>query len=233
MVKHLVLLPGLDGTGRLFADFVAALPGTLTSTVVTYPTNELLSLAELAPFVKSAASRSEPFVLVAESFSTPLALEYAASGPSNLTAVIICNGFVFKPLARWAQLAKAVARPWIFKLRAPRRILEYFLVGPNAPGALIQALRHVIRSVSPDVLSFRVRETLNCDARSALARTSVPVMCVQAADDKLLDEACLTEMQRIKPTILVERVVGPHLLLQREPQKVADIVSKFVQEVSS
>ncbi len=232
MVKHLVLLPGLDGTGQLFADFLAALPTTFTSTVVTYPTNEILSLAELAPFVKSAASRSEPFVLVAESFSTPLALEYAASGPSNLTAIIICSGFVFKPAAHWTQLAKAVARPWIFRLRAPSFILEYFLVGRNAPGALILALRQEIRRVSPDVLSFRVRETLNCDARGALARTSVPVMYVQALDDRLLDEACVTEMRRIKPTMLVERVVGPHLLLQREPKMVADIVSKFVQQMN-
>src|SRR5215469_6197507 len=30
--KHLVLLPGLDGTGELFVDFVAALPESCTAT---------------------------------------------------------------------------------------------------------------------------------------------------------------------------------------------------------
>ncbi|MBX9790721.1 MAG: hypothetical protein K2Y37_17530 [Pirellulales bacterium] len=33
----LVLLPGLDGTGSLFADFVSALDGQIETVVVAYP----------------------------------------------------------------------------------------------------------------------------------------------------------------------------------------------------
>jgi len=33
--KHLVLLPGLDGTGELFVDFIAAFPESWTATTVT------------------------------------------------------------------------------------------------------------------------------------------------------------------------------------------------------
>jgi len=231
MTKHLVLLPGLDGTGQLFAGFLAALPDTFTATSVAYPANTFLSYAELRPFVSAAVPKAEPFVLLAESFSTPLALEYAASNPPNLAAVIICTGFVFKPIAGWSQLAKTVARPWFFRLRAPRCLLEYFLIGRDAPPALVQTLRHVLRFVSPAVLSGRVREALNCDARNALARVTVPLMYVQAAQDKLLAESCVSEMKRIKPDTVFVQVDGPHLLLQREPQKVANIVSTFVQEM--
>lgn len=231
MTKHLVLLPGLDGTGQLFAGFLAALPDTFTATAVAYPANKFLSYAELRPFVSAAVPKAEPFVLLAESFSTPLALEYAASNPPNLAAVIICTGFVFKPIAGWSRLAKAVARPWFFRLRAPRCILEYVLVGRDAPPALIQKLRQVLRFVSPAVLSGRVCAALNCDARNALARTTVPLMYVQAAQDRVLAESCASEMKRIKPDILFAQVDGPHLLLQREPQKVANIVSTFVQEM--
>ena len=233
MTKHLVLLPGMDGTGQLFAGFLAALPDTFTATAVAYPADKFLSYPELHPFVSAAAPKDERFVLLAESFSTPLALEYAASSPPNLTGLIICAGFVSKPIAVWSQLAKAVARPWFFRLRAPRCILEYFLVGRDAPRSLIQKLRQVLRFVSPAVLSGRLREALNCDARSALARTRVPLMYVQATQDKLLAESCINEMKRIKPDILFVQVDGPHLLLQREPQKVANIVSTFVQETGS
>ncbi|MCL4524868.1 MAG: alpha/beta hydrolase [Acidobacteria bacterium] len=231
MTKHLVLLPGLDGTGQLFAGFLAALPDTLTATAVAYPASKFLSYVELRPIVSAAVPRAEPFVLLAESFSTPLALEYAASNPPNLAAVIISTGFVFKPIGGWSQLAKAIARPWFFRLRAPPCILEYFLVGRDAPPALIQKLRQVLRLVSPEVLSGRVCEALNCDARNALARTTVPLMYVQAAQDRVLAESCVTEMKRIKPDILFAQVDGPHLLLQREPQKVANIISTFVQEM--
>jgi len=37
MTKRMVLLPGLDGTGRMFAAFLAALPYTIATTVVTFP----------------------------------------------------------------------------------------------------------------------------------------------------------------------------------------------------
>jgi pimeloyl-[acyl-carrier protein] methyl ester esterase len=230
MTRHLVLLPGLDGTGQLFADFIAALPNTFIAAVAAYPANRFLSYDELRPFVEAAVPKAEPFVLLAESFSTPLALEYAASNPPNLAAVVICAGFVLKPIGGWSRLAKTVTRPWLFRLKAPRWILE-LLVGRDASPTLIQKLRQVLRSVSPAVLSGRVQGALDCDARNALARITVPLMYVLAAQDKLLAESCLPEMKRIKPEIVVSRIDGPHLLLQREPQNCANIVSIFVQKI--
>lgn len=230
MAKRFVLLPGLDGTGRLFANFLAALPDTFNAAIVSYPANEPLAYNELMPFVCSAAPKSEPFVLLAESFSTPLAVEYAASNPRNLTAVIICAGFVFKPVG-WPHLTQAVTRPWLFRVRAPNWVLEHFLVGRDASGTLVRELRQVLQSVSPEALSVRVREAVNCDARNALARARVPLMYVQALQDNLLAKSCVDDVKRIKPDVMVAQVAGPHLLLQREPQKVANIVSTFVQKL--
>src|ERR1700733_7124492 len=75
----LVLLPGLDGTGELFSAFVAALAGEFETEAVRYPTEQCLSYAELEDFVRAACPISGPFLLLAESFSTPLAIKYAAS----------------------------------------------------------------------------------------------------------------------------------------------------------
>jgi len=129
--KHLVLLPGLDGTGELFADFIAALPESWTATTVTYPTDRWLSYTDLRPFVSAAIPQSAPFVLVAESFSTPLAVWYAATNPLNLAAVVICAGFVGSPVRGWPEIVKAFAKPWLFRLKPPRIIVDYFLLGQN------------------------------------------------------------------------------------------------------
>ena len=230
-LKQLVLLPGLDGTGKLFADFLAALPDTFTTTVITYPTQKFLPHAELLPFVSEAVPKAGAFVLLAESFSTPIALEYAASNPPNLAGVVICARFVFKPMAGWSWIVKGVAKRWFFRIRAPRRILEYFLVGANAPPTLIQKLRQALRIVNPAVLSCRVREALDCDARNDLARTTVPIMNVQAAHDRLLAKSCSTEIFRIRPDVISAVVQGPHLILQREPQKVTNLVTAFVEQL--
>jgi pimeloyl-[acyl-carrier protein] methyl ester esterase len=229
MLKRIALLQGLDGTGQLFAAFIAALPKTTTATAVTYPSNKLLPYSESLSLVKPAIPEFDSFVLLAESFSAPLALEVAASNPSNLAALVICNGFVSKPLAGWSSIAKAIAQPWLFSLNAPRYILEYFLIGREAPRVLIHDVRQVLRSVSPGVLSNRVSEALNCDARGALAKVTVPVLYVKATLDNLLAHSCVDEMKRVKPDILIKSVVGPHLLLQREPQEVANIVSAFTR----
>jgi pimeloyl-[acyl-carrier protein] methyl ester esterase len=229
-LKHLVLLPGLDGTGELFADFIAALPQPLIASTVAYPNDRFLSYADLHPFIRAGVPQSEPYVLLAESFSTPLAVAYAATNPSNLAALVMCAGFVCNPTANWSRVVKAVARPWLFKLRPPRFVLECLLIGEKAPAALIQKLRRVLRNVRPEVLSGRLLEALDSDARDDLARTILPLMYLEATQDKLLPAYCGDEVLRIRPDTVRERILGPHLLLQREPQKAATAIAAFIEQ---
>jgi pimeloyl-[acyl-carrier protein] methyl ester esterase len=226
--KHLVLLPGLDGTGELFADFLRVLPSSLNTTVVSYPTNIFLLYSELLQLVRDAVPKTEPFVVLAESFSTPLAFKYAATNPANLAAVVICAGFARNPLVGWSGFVKAVAQPWFFRLMPPQFVLEYFLVGQNAPPLLIQKLRQTLKLVHPEVLSSRVRDVMDCDARNELARITVPVMALAALHDRLLSPSCRKEILQVRPDIGFVTVEGPHMLLQREPQKVANLVVPFI-----
>jgi pimeloyl-ACP methyl ester carboxylesterase len=226
--QNLVLLPGLDGTGELFTDFIAALPESWTATTVVYPNDRFLSYADLRPFVSAAVSQSERFVLVAESFSTPLAVWCAATNPHNLAAVIICAGFVRSPVRRWSRIVKALAKPWVFRLKPPRAVVEYFLLGPDAPPGLLQKFRRALHRVSPDVLSGRVLEVLHCDERDDLGRTTVPLMYLEAAYDRLLSPSCKEVFSDLRPDILFKSVPAPHLLLQREPQKAATVLVDFI-----
>jgi len=45
----LLLLPGMDGTGELFADFVKLLPVWIKPLVVSYPRNQKLSCLCTSP----------------------------------------------------------------------------------------------------------------------------------------------------------------------------------------
>jgi pimeloyl-ACP methyl ester carboxylesterase len=231
--KHLALLPGLDGTGDLFADFIAALPKSMTATTVAYPTDRFLRYADLRPLVSAAVPQVERFVLVAESFSAPLAVWYAATNPHNLAAVVICAGFVRNPLHGWSGAVKVLAKPWLFKLKPPRTILEYFLLGQHAPPGLLQSLREALQKVSPSVLSGRLQEVLACDARDDLRRTTVPLLYVEATHDRLLSLSCKDEFSQLRPDTVVRSVPAPHLLLQREPQKAATVIMAFINSLPS
>jgi len=84
-MTRLVLLPGMDGTGELFGAFADTVRAD--TQVVRYPSTQALDYAELEQFVLSKLPRQEPFVLLGESFSGPVALSIAASRPALLRGI--------------------------------------------------------------------------------------------------------------------------------------------------
>jgi pimeloyl-ACP methyl ester carboxylesterase len=225
----LVLLPGLDGTGDLFANFVSALPPNLEARIVRYPTHLLLSYSELFSFVSDAIPRTLPFVLLAESFSTPLAVMLAATDPSGLRGLIICAGFIKSPVPDWLLHMKGFVQPALFRVPPPRFALEHFLIGACAPRELRDQLRRTLRSVSPEVVASRVRAVMECDAREEFVHVRVPTLYLQAEQDRLVKNSSFEEIQRLKPDTALASIPAPHFVLQREPRKAADLIAHFVE----
>ena len=115
----LVLLPGMDGTGELFDSFVKALPQSFTTEIVRYPPNRCLTSSELLHLVDSNAFGSEPFVLIAESFSSPLAIQWAATNPLNLKGLVICAGFTTSPIRGPLRSIFRLLSPFCFLVTPP------------------------------------------------------------------------------------------------------------------
>jgi pimeloyl-ACP methyl ester carboxylesterase len=90
---RLILMPGMDGTGELFAPLLHALGNSIESSVLRYPTAEPLGYSELLSRVRVELPKSDSFVLLGESFSGPLALMVAAEAPTGLRGVILCASF--------------------------------------------------------------------------------------------------------------------------------------------
>jgi pimeloyl-[acyl-carrier protein] methyl ester esterase len=221
-MPKLVLMPGMDGTGELFSEFVAVLPPWLETVIVRYPTEQIASYAELEGIVRAACPVSEPFLLVAESFSTPLAIQIAATHPANLVGLVLCAGFATTPVEGWRRLPGLLLTPFVFRVPIPDIALKFWLVGADAPTSLLAAVRDAISSVWPRVLAARFRAVLECDVRAQLNQIAVPVLYLQAKQDRLVDRSSLEEIRRIKPHVKVVSIEGPHLLLQRQPQKSAE-----------
>ena len=227
---RLVLLPGMDGTGELFRDFVAALPAGFETEVVRYPTDAGSSYAELMPLVL-AHLPEEPFVLLAESFSTPLAIAIAAMRVPNLKALVLCAGFATSPVKGWLYDLTSVLPLRRLQVRFPEFVARTFLVGSDAPARLVTMVGAEISWVEPEVLAARVRAVLSCDVRVEFAEVVVPIQYLRAAEDKLVSLDCLEEMLVFQPQMVVATIDGPHLLLQREPEFTAGVVAGFVREV--
>jgi pimeloyl-ACP methyl ester carboxylesterase len=227
----MVLLPGMDGTGELFSEFMRMVPEPKHIDVLCYPTDASLSFSQLLRVVEAFVPATEHFVLLAESFSTPLAIQFAATNPPNLKGLILGAGFVTSPIRGLRISFLSLIAPLAFWLPLPKIAVSHFLVGPNAPDSLHAAIRAATQSVEPKILTARLRQVLTVDARFALGKVCVPILYIQATQDRLVGPSCLDEIAKIKPQIEVAQIEGPHLIIQREPQRCADVVTRFLDKL--
>jgi pimeloyl-[acyl-carrier protein] methyl ester esterase len=226
---HLVLLPGLDGTGELFRNFLHELPSGYGRSVVPYPTN-LSSYADLDPIVRRAIPEHAAYVLLAESFSSPLAIQIASTNPGYLRGLILCGGFGSSPMRGPVRAAVGLAAPWLFRWDPHEFMLRRFLVGPDASGALIGQVREAIHQVPARVLANRLREVLRCDVLRDIRNIWVPILCLRGAADRLVNETCakeiLSQAQREESRSVT--IEGPHLLLQARAAACVHEIADFL-----
>jgi pimeloyl-ACP methyl ester carboxylesterase len=223
----------MDGTGDLFADFVALLPGWIEPRIVSYPRDKKLSYAQLSSLVKSAFPSNRPFVILAESFSAPLAVTLAAENPDWLKGLVLCAGFVSPPRRDVLSRLAFVLAPELFSFGLPASVCRRYLVGNAAQKNLVNIVRSAVSSVSSAVLAHRLRSVLSCNAERELRSVSVPLLYIFGTEDRLVRRASFHEIHQAKPDAQLTSIEAPHLILQTKPREAAGGVTRFLQMMCS
>jgi pimeloyl-[acyl-carrier protein] methyl ester esterase len=227
--SHFVLLPGLDGTGQLFAPLLESLPQKFKAAVVSYPTDKLLNYQQLIPHIREVMPWHVPYTLIAESFSGPLALLFAAAQPQDLQAIVLCASFIRNPLPRLLDWARRWVNDSWFRISPPRVLLKKFLAGDDCPAPLLMGLEQAIRSVRPEVLAHRVRLLTETNVENELRSCSKPILYLSAAQDQLVGQRGLEAIRAVKPNVVSRTLDAPHLLLQRKPAEALIAIQNFLQ----
>lgn len=221
------LLPGLEGTGRLFSRFAAATSAALELRVVPYPPDRVLDYEALAAVVRAELPADRPFALLGESFGGPLALRLAADDPPGLVGVVLASTFH----RRLAAAALRALRPLsfaFFRLRPPDHAVRLLLGGHDAPPDLVADVQLAVASVRGAVLAARAREALRVDATEWLLRCPAPVLFMGGRHDRLLRTGLPIEIRMLRPDAEIRMLDAPHLVLQREPVLAARLVEEFL-----
>lgn len=226
---ELVLLPGMDGTGNLFVDFVAALPTWIAPRVISYPRDAKHSYAQLAAMVRTDLPDS-PFVLLAESFSSPLAVHLAAASLEHLRGLVICAGFVASPAGGLAGRIAYWAAPVLTKLRPKDFLIRHWMLEPGAPAPLVQTVGESIASVKSEVMRERIRAVIRCNAGEELRAVTVPILYLAGTEDRLVGGRGMEQFRSIRREMKVVEIAGPHLILQSRPHEAAAAVAEFVRQ---
>ena len=223
-----VLLPGLDGTGTLLEGFARALGAVLDTRVVAYPPALSSSYAELEKLAYAALPTDTPYLLIGESFSGPIAISLAARAPPGLKGLVLC--------ATFARSSIPILRPFAPLLRfAPTRLpaflLRHLLLGRWATASIERALEAALEQIPADVIRQRVSAVLSADVSAQLSSVSVPVMYLQATEDRMIPPAAGEYLRQVATSVDIVRVEGPHFLLQTAPENCLEKILEFAKKV--
>jgi len=228
---RLVLLPGLDGTGALFAPFLRAWNESPPPLVIGYPRDRFLDYAQAARHVLGHLPSSGKFTIVAESFSGPVVMALAARIPDRIAALVLCATFASPPRKGVLRQFLRIAAPLVFLAPSPALLVREVLLNGCDERDLLDLVCANKRDVSPGVMTRRFCAVLSCDAREDLKRIQCPLLYLQAAHDRLVPASAADEILSIRPSAQLARMASPHFVLQAAPEESARTIRRFVSEL--
>lgn len=222
----LVLLPGLDGTGKLFVPLIEALPSSINVQIITYPLDKEQPYDELIEYVKQNLP-TEDFVLLAESFSGPIAYQIALTKPKQLKSLILVATFLENPRPI---LLKFIRNSRLFAFPIPTIISKVFFLGFSVKTKTIELFNEAIKTVSPRVIAYRLKEITQLKIGNE--KIKLKTTYIQASNDKLVPSKSLKDWQKVCNDIDVLKIKGEHFILQANPIRCAEVVSEAVRLIT-
>ena len=206
---NIIILPGLDGTGLLAPKLRHALEGNHSVTTLAYPPH-LCRYEDILEWTKSQLPNDD-FILVAESFSGPVAVLLGAEAPPKLKGIAFVATFARRPVNLPVFLAYLIEimplRSWLIA-----KLAQPFLMGKWENRAFTDQFRQVLYKVPASILSKRLADVLKVDVVDALKRIDVPILYLRATKDRLIPAKMAQDFAGVSGR--VQDIEGPHFLLQ-------------------
>ena len=214
----------------LFDEVMKHLPEGIDAVVVRYPKDVASSAAELVRLVDAALPADGQYVIVAESFSGPLALRAISSHRSSPVALVLCSSFGRSPISRAASALMSLIAPAARHCQIPRWLIRRYLVGDDRD-RLVHQFRSALAVLSGKALSSRFK-TLGEFTDAFVPRSlAVPILYIRATQDRLVHKRDLAWIQGRYAKLTVQEVESPHFLLQCQPKAVVDLIVDFLPRV--
>ncbi|MBO9489790.1 hypothetical protein J7384_05395 [Endozoicomonas sp. G2_1] len=226
----LVLLPGMDGTGELFADFVKYYPSDCV--VISLPQSGAQDYVSLSKRVAKQLPDGD-IVLLAESFSGGLAIELIKSDLNICTRVkgiIFVASFLSSPNKVMIKLALKLPIHVLASVSCGSILHQHLFFDGRASRELLCQFTRLVKSVPETTLKARLEVMLHQRLPPILC--DIPILYLRASKDRLVSVKKGNEFSAAFSDLTYEELKGPHFLLQIEPKKSAEIVVKYVNVLS-
>lgn len=246
---HLILLPGLDGTGELFAPLLRRIERMhihadepqLIAHALRYPTHDKLDLRQLHHAVEHYIAHNLPedarYVILGESFSGPVAITVAYAAQTvregealsrrRCMGLILCCSMARNPYVMFAPLAplwsvlpiELVPMGWVNRLAQGK--LDFWAGGQEL----------AMNKVDTQVLRHRLQVISKVDVTAELSALRMPVLYLQATKDVVVPASCARLVQDCAPQTMLARIDSSHFLLQSKPDKALAQIQSFIAQM--
>lgn len=227
---HLILLPGLPGTGELFELLAGELDDFFKIDAVSYPRDVPFGYDDLIDHVTSRIPMGKPYFILGESFSGPLSIMAAKEHPENLLGIILVATFVTNPMPRWIYKLKRFVNTPILNLR-PTRFTNRRLMGMKCDLKTRTWINKRMPRLSRKVLASRILSVLEVNVREELKECQVPVLYIAGARDWLIGKKCFETIWLCRPDVEIKVIDGVHMVLQTNPHDSAIAIKDFCRRV--
>ena len=233
--QTIIFLPGMDGTGVSFDPLRQVLPQDLNVKVIQYPTDRLLSFEETVQCAKEQIQTDqEDMIVLAESFSGPVAISLVGSGQLKAKCLILCSTFAKSPRPLLLKILIYLPLEFLMRLPLPRFLFKLVFKGEEEATDLFLAMWQKVKALVPaKVLVHRIKVINRVDVRGLLPKLTIPCLYIQATSDRSVPESSLSDFTEAISDLRVKRIKGPHFILQAKPQASLTAIQNFVGLITS
>jgi 3-oxoadipate enol-lactonase len=211
---HLFLIPGIDGTGKLFYRQLPALERdfVVTTTRLRDDAESMDDLvADLHDEITRVAGDNGRVTLLGESFGGALTLSYAVAHPERIERLVILNSFAHfqSPARLWLGYQLLRAMPWRV-MRTVRRLNARRMHSPQTERDEITRFHELMRAATRDGYLSRLRILRSYDIRHRLPSIAAPVLFLAADRDTLVPSVAQAKLMSGLAPAATMRILEGH-----------------------
>lgn len=229
---HLVLLPGLDGTGNLFSPFLNQFPDKSRITVISYPLDHYIPFEQLAHYIIPLLPKDKPLAILGESYSGPVALNLSSQKNIDIQAIILVATFAKYPPSFLKAISKWLPLSLFLRLPIPGFVIRRFCFGNATTKTLSLMLRNSVKANKPSVLAKRARDGASIDVANLLNEIKIPCLYIAATDDKMVPAKAIDILKTNLSNLEVVKIEGSHFILQVQPEACYKVIKQFLCRIN-
>jgi pimeloyl-[acyl-carrier protein] methyl ester esterase len=227
------LLPGLDGTGKLFSRFVAAHPAWARPIPISYEHATENSYEDLVRYASTQIDTTKKHLILGESFSGPIAISLGRASKSNLLGIVLSASFARNlPLIDRIPVPLALLEATVSA--APHQFLaDLLLLNGVTDEPLLKEVVAITKSVSPKAIADRIRAAQKVNVRKALEELECPVLYLKALHDRVVHSGACEDISSSDACVEVVEFDSPHLLLQCKPEAAWEAITRWMKNTAN